>query len=63
MVSAAAALARGHEFVRVDFYEAGGRPLFGELTFYPGSGLDPFDPVALDRVMGEHWRRARATAR
>ena len=63
MLDAAAELARGHEFVRADFYEVGDRPLFGELTFYPGSGLDRFNPVALDRVMGEHWRRARLTAR
>ena len=55
---AAERLARDHDFVRADFYEVDGRPLFGELTFYPGSGLDRFDPVALDQTMGEHWRRA-----
>lgn len=59
ILDAAAELARGHEFVRADFYEVDGRPLFGELTFYPGSGLDPFDPPALDLHMGEHWHRAR----
>jgi TupA-like ATPgrasp len=60
IIAAEETLARGHEFVRADFYEVDGRPLFGEFTFYPGSGLDPFDPIALDRDMGEHWRRVRA---
>ena len=55
MLCAAEALATGFDFVRVDFYEVAGRPLFGEMTFYPGSGLDPFDPVALDGVMGRAW--------
>lgn len=57
MVAGAEELARGFDFVRVDLYEVGGRPRFGELTFYPGSGLDRFDPVSLDEVMGAHWLR------
>jgi len=44
----------------VDFYEVDGRPLFGEMTFYPGSGLEPFDPPELDLAMGEYWRAAEA---
>ncbi|WP_425228688.1 ATP-grasp fold amidoligase family protein [Sphingomonas sp.] len=59
IVAAAEALAKGHDFLRADFYEVDGRPLFGELTVYPGSGLLPVLPPALDRRMGEHWRRAR----
>lgn len=59
IVDAAETLARGHDFLRADFYEVGGRPLFGELTLYPGSGLLPVRPAALDRRMGEHWARAR----
>ncbi len=60
MIEAAEALAQGFDFVRVDLYEVAGCPLFGEMTFYPGSGLYPFDPLALDRAMGAHWRRARS---
>jgi len=26
-------------FVRVDFYEIGGKPFFGEVTFYPNAGM------------------------
>ena len=61
MIEAAERLAREFDFVRVDFYEIDGRPMFGEMTFYPGSGLDPFDPVSLDAVMGAHWLAARAS--
>ncbi len=60
MISAAEVLAAGIDCVRVDLYEDDGRPLFGEMTFYPGSGLLPFAPPELDLVFGEHWRRARA---
>ena len=58
MIAAAELLARGHDFMRVDFYEIDGRPRFGEFTVYPGSGLLPVLPPALDRRMGELWRRA-----
>lgn len=63
MLEAAEALSRGFDFVRVDFYEAEGRPLFGEMTFYPGSGLDRFRPAAFDRLFGDYWRNARCQAR
>lgn len=59
MIEAAETLARGFDFVRVDFYEVAERPLFGEMTFYPGSGLDRFRPVFFDRLFGECWNEAR----
>ena len=59
MLAGAEALARGYDFLRVDFYEIAGQPRFGELTLYPGSGLLRVHPPALDRTMGDHWRRAR----
>lgn len=55
MVAAAEALGADLDFVRVDLYEVAGRPRFGEMTFYPGSGLDPFDPPELDLAMGAKW--------
>lgn len=58
MLDAAETLARGFDFVRCDFYETAGKPLFGEMTFYPGSGLDKFNPVELDVVFGQHWLTA-----
>lgn len=59
MIAAAEELARGFDFVRVDMYEVGGQALFGELTFYPGSGLERVDPPSLDRAMGAFWLAAR----
>ena len=38
--------------MRVDFYWHGGRIYFGEMTFYPGNGLETFDPPEYDRVYG-----------
>ena len=59
MLAAAETLGRGHDFVRVDFYDVPGQPLFGEFCLYPGSGLDRFDPVELDAALGAKWAAAR----
>ena len=59
MIEAAETLGRGFDFVRVDLYDVGGRPMFGELSFYPGSGLDGFRPVRFDALFGEYWLEAR----
>jgi hypothetical protein len=61
MIVAAERLGAGFPFVRADFYEVGGQPLFGELTFYPGSGLEHVEPAALDLEMGCLWAAALAT--
>ena len=39
-------------FVRVDFYEVNGKVYFGEMTFYPGSGLEDFRPLLWDYELG-----------
>lgn len=59
MLSAAEAMAANADFLRVDFYCEGGRLWFGECCLYPGSGLDPFQPDALDLALGERWSAAR----
>ena len=41
MFSIAAELSKGMRFVRVDLYNVNGNIYFGELTFFPQSGLDP----------------------
>lgn len=58
MLSAAEELAHGFDFVRIDFYQPAEQPLFGEISFYPGSGLAPFDPPELDAAMGRLWLHA-----
>jgi hypothetical protein len=59
LISGAERLARGYQFLRIDCYEVAGKPLFGEVTVYPGSGLLPVVPASLDRYMGALWRQAR----
>jgi hypothetical protein len=53
MIELAGLLAKGFPFVRVDFYNNEGCVKFGELTFYPGCGYEPFDPPAWDFKLGE----------
>ena len=53
MVRLAEILSEGIPFVRVDFYEIKGKTYFGELTFYPGSGLEKFHPQTWDRTLGD----------
>ncbi|WP_081975650.1 ATP-grasp fold amidoligase family protein [Modestobacter sp. KNN46-3] len=55
LTEVAEALGAEFDFVRVDLYDVAGRVWFGELTPYPGGGLDRFDP-ALDVLLGSMWR-------
>ena len=45
-------LSKGIPYLRVDFYYTGGELKFGELTFSPGSGFEPFNPDSFDTVIG-----------
>lgn len=58
MLRAAERLGEGFRFVRADFYDVAGRARFGELTFYPGSGLERVEPARLDLLMGLLWSAA-----
>ena len=60
MIAAAEQLSQGFDFLRVDFYELEGKPLFGEFCLYPGSGLDPFYPDSLDDWLGALWTAGRS---
>ena len=55
MVEAANRLADDFPFVRVDLYEVEGRPLFGEMTFYPNSGRFAFHPESAELELGRLW--------
>lgn len=46
-------LAKDFIFCRVDFYEVEDKLYFGEITFYPGNGSEPFKPVEWDYKLGE----------
>ena len=58
MILAAETLAADLSFVRVDMYEIDGRPLFGEMTFYPDSGAGRFSPASVDEEWGRLWNLA-----
>lgn len=45
-------LSDGMPFVRVDFYISRHKIYFGELTFFPASGMKPFVPESYDKLFG-----------
>jgi hypothetical protein len=53
MLELARQLSKPFPFVRVDFYEAGGKILFGELTFTPAAGFTAFKPLEWDYRLGD----------
>ena len=53
MIEIAEDLAGDFPFVRVDFYEVEDEIIFGEMTFYPKSGLPDFTPAEYDKVLGD----------
>ncbi len=53
MLKIARKLSYGIPFVRVDLYEVNNRVYFGEMTFYPGSGFEPFYPIEWDYKLGK----------
>ena len=53
MIEIAKTLSTDMPFVRVDFYEINKKPYFSEMTFFPGDGLTPFEPVEYDVKFGE----------
>ena len=53
MIELAERLAKPFPFVRVDFYETSETDFYiGEMTFYPGGGLLPFEPAQWDWELG-----------
>lgn len=46
-------LSEPFEFVRVDFYIANGKPIFGELTFTPSAGIDTDMLETTDVLLGK----------
>lgn len=52
MIHLAERLSCNIPFLRTDFYEINGRVYFGELTFFPGDGLEEFSPEKWDEKLG-----------
>ena len=53
MLSIASKLSQNIPFVRVDLYNVDGKIYFGELTFFPASGMTAFVPKEWDYKLGE----------
>lgn len=53
MLQIARTLSKDIPFVRTDFYTINHKVYFGELTFYPASGFEPFIPQEYDSLFGE----------
>lgn len=52
MIELAGILAKDKPFVRIDFYNIRNRIYFGEITFFPTSGLGGFKPKVWDMKFG-----------
>ena len=56
MIELARTLSKGTRFLRVDFYEINGSVYFGELTFHPNAGFNPFKKEEYDQELGSLMR-------
>lgn len=52
MIEFACVFSEGIPFSRIDFYEVDGKIYFGEITFFPSSGFQAFEPENWDDIMG-----------
>lgn len=55
MLAIARRLSMHQNFVRVDLYQTDAGVYFGEMTFFPESGLGIFDPPAFDAEVYQRW--------
>ncbi len=53
MVEIAKKLSKGTKLLRVDLYSINDKIYFGELTFYPGNGLENFEPQKYENILGD----------
>ena len=53
MVKLAEKLSIDVPFVRIDFYEIEEKVYFGEITFFPASGFEKFNPEKYDKILGD----------
>lgn len=54
MIEFSERLSKDIPFVRVDFYDINDRLYFGEMTFFPGGGMEKFDPPEWDSILGDY---------
>lgn len=56
MIELAERIGAPFDFVRVDLYSPPQGIFFGETTFYPNGGRQPFAPMEWDNKFGELWK-------
>ena len=56
MLELAEKLSKPFDYVRVDLYSLKGKVYFGELTHYPTSGINKFEPQSFDFELGSYWK-------
>ncbi len=59
MISLAERISANIPFARIDFYETDNRVYFGEITLYPGSGFEGFQPLEWDYIIGSYLELPR----
>ena len=52
MLRIAQILSKGYPYIRSDFYVVEDKIYFGELTFYPGAGLERYEPKDYELYLG-----------
>jgi len=62
MLEVATVVAGGLDFLRVDLFVERGQVYLGEVTAYPGGGLEPFQPRSADFEIGSAWRLPSMTS-
>ncbi|TYB33249.1 MAG: carbonic anhydrase [Flexistipes sinusarabici] len=55
MIETAKLLSEDFPHVRVDLYNLNGKIIFGELTFFDGSGFQTYEPDEFDFILGEEF--------
>jgi hypothetical protein len=63
MMSYANILSKDFPFARIDFYSIRGKTVFGEITWYPSTGLNPFQPMEFNEHFGALLKLPRRTLR
>ncbi|WP_462392421.1 ATP-grasp fold amidoligase family protein [Clostridium cadaveris] len=56
MINIAKDLSKDFHHVRVDLYNVKGKIIFGELTFFDGSGYQTYEPDEFDVIMGDKFK-------
>lgn len=57
MIELAETLSKGFIFARIDFYNIGGKIVFGEITFYPWGGYVQYTPDSFDFQLGTYFTK------